>query len=164
MCEICVNINLGIRSGIKPKTTPATPHEQLDQIAPLALQERLVSMAANLDGVHLGRSRISGPGTRAFLLDEKRVSLGPRHAFILPGEFAHIHPASDGSLHINLPEAVLAKALQAGWGEIHPAAGQFGTPRTVAMIYGPRNETDFIAVWSLLRISHAFATGTTISV
>ena len=153
MCIICV------RAGPQPKTTGATPHMQLDQTAPPALQERLVKLAAGLEGVRLGRSGVSLPETRAFLLDAKRARKGPAEAFMTPGEFAHIHAVWDGSLHMNLPEPVLDKVFAGGWGERHPVAGRFGFPRTIAMIYGPRDETEFDTVWSLVRVSHAFATG-----
>ena len=61
---------------------------------------------------------------------------------MLPGEFAHIHPPHDGSLHMVLPETAFDHAMLQGWGEPHPAAGRFGTPRAIAMIYGSRDEAE----------------------
>lgn len=158
MCEQC-DPSIGRRAGPKPRTTPATPHMQLDQTAPVTLQERLVALACGLDGVRLGRSGISFPESRAFLLDPERARRGPVAAFMTPGEFAHIHAIWDGSLHMNLPEPTLEKVFAGGWGEPHPMAGRHGLPRTIAMIFGPRDETELDTVWTLVRLSHAFATG-----
>ncbi|MGO4339672.1 phospholipase [Labrys sp. KB_33_2] len=159
MCQICETLNLQRREGRRPKTNPRTPHMQLDQIAPPAMRDRLLAIGAELPGVTLGQSGVSVPESTAFLLAPTLAGRGDPCAFMTPGEFAHVHPIWDGSLHMNLPVQVLDKVYAANWGEQHPVAGRFGFPPNIAMIYGPRDDTEFRAVSTLLRISHAFATG-----
>ena len=49
----------------------------------------------------------------------------PLDAFLVPGagEFAHLHPAYDGSLHLALPPALAADAVAKGWAVAHPWPG-----------------------------------------
>src|ERR1700687_2305352 len=89
------------RRGTKPLTTRANPHTQLDQNAPVGLQEAVFVHVSSLPGVRVGESHVSVPGARAFHLDDANSS-GP-YAFMVEHEFAHLHPPSDGSLHASLP-------------------------------------------------------------
>ncbi|MGO4452398.1 hypothetical protein AB4Y96_26055 [Phyllobacterium sp. TAF24] len=132
---------------------------QLNQIAPPDMRERLIAVGAQLKGVSLGRSGVSIPESTAFLLQPEIAIKGAADAFMTPGEFAHIHAIWDASLHMNLPRQVLEKVFAANWGEKHPAAGYFGFPPNIAMIYGPRDEDEFRTVATLLTISHAYASG-----
>lgn len=101
---------------------------------------------------------ISVPGARAFVLGEDPAG-GPPEAFMVGREFAHLHPPTDGSLHMMLP-LDLAEAVDAhGWGELHPAARMGVIPPTAMMVYGPRDEGELEVVWELLRASRAFAAG-----
>lgn len=159
MCQVCETLNLSRRAGPRPKTNPRTPHMQLDQIAPPDMRERLIAVGAQLKGVSLGRSGVSIPESAAFLLAPELARKGAPDAFMTPGEFAHVHAVWDGSLHMNLPEQVLEKVYAAQWGEQHPAAGRFGFPSNIAMIYGPRDDDEFRTVATLLTISHAYASG-----
>ena len=56
--------------------------------------------AVERDGLG-GRSMVSVPGARAFVLGE--AAGRPPEAFMVGGEFAHLHPDYDGSLHLILP-------------------------------------------------------------
>ena len=56
-------------------------------------------------------------------------------AFQKGREFAHIHPAHDGSFHMTLPAEIAQEAYDKGWGEAHPKSG---TP----LIFGPRDMTE----------------------
>ncbi len=159
MCEVCRKLSLDERPGPRPRTNPRTPHMQLDQIAPPVMRERLIEFGAGLEGVRLGRSGVSIPESTAFLLAPELAGNGPWEAFMTPQEFAHVHAVWDGSLHMNLPRNVLETVYYRGWGEQHPAAGHFGFPETIAMVYGPRTEHEFAVVAGLLRISHAYAMG-----
>ena len=49
---------------------------------------------------------------------------GPDDAFLVPsaGEFAHLHPGYDGSLHLALPLALATDVIAKGWGVAHPLA------------------------------------------
>jgi Family of unknown function (DUF5519) len=70
-------------------------------------------------------------------------------AFLVPavGEFAHLHPGYDGSLHLALPRALAAEAIARGWAVAHPLAGIRLTPGMV-LIYGPRTPDELDVVSS----------------
>jgi hypothetical protein len=146
------------RSGDRPKTGPEIPHQQLSQNAPLPLQEELWRRMTSLEGVHPGRSYVSLPETRALHLDPGLAG-GPRDAFFAGTEFAHLHGASDGSLHLMLPVSVASNAIDKGWSELHPVARRGAAPPTLVMLYGPRDELELETVWQLVQTSYAFARG-----
>jgi hypothetical protein len=100
------------RRGTKPRTTSTNPHTQLDQNAPVDLQEAVFAHVSALPGVRVGASHVSVPGARAFHLDDT----GNREAdaFMVEREFAHLHPASDGSLHAALPPEHVELAISNG--------------------------------------------------
>lgn len=143
------------RAGARPRTTPINPHTQLDQNAPVALQERLFSAASELPGVVVGPSHVSVPGARAFHLP---ACTQPAVAgFMVAREFAHLHPASDGSLHLAMPPAIVHAVVENGWAEYHPLAGKHGLPTNIVMVYGPRDEAELEVVQALVHASHAYA-------
>lgn len=151
------------RSGTRPTTGPAIPHQQLSQIAPIQLQEELWRRMVGLEHVRTGPSGISLPDTRALHLDPQ-VAAGPPTAYApVPGstEFAHLHGPADGSLHACLSEEDAAAAIEAGWAELHPSARQGIAPPTTVMLYGPRDEAELETVWTLVQASYAFARGQT---
>jgi hypothetical protein len=146
------------RTGERPETRTAMPHQQLDQTAPPQLQEELWQRMTSLEGVRAGRSGVSLPATRALHLDPA-LALGPSDAFMAGTEFGHLHGASDGSLHLSLPAAVAEEAIEKGWAEHHPLVAQGIAPRGVVMVYGPRNEDELETVWQLVQAGYAFARG-----
>lgn len=150
---------LCVRSGRRPRTTDTNPHRQLEQIAPPAFQEALWARMRALPDVDEGPSLISVPGARALFLRPTAAG-GPDEAFMTGREFVHLHPASDGSLHMALPPARVTEAVAAGWGELHPLAASGRVPPTVLLVYGPRNAAELETVWELVQASHRFACGT----
>ena len=143
------------RAGARPRTTPTNPHTQLDQIAPAAQQEKLFALASALPNVVVGRSLVSVPGARAFHLPAcTRPAPG---GFMIEHEFAHLHPARDGSLHMALPPDVVDRVIENGWAERHPLAGKHGLPNNIVMVYGPRDDGELEVVAALVRASHAHA-------
>lgn len=74
------------------------------------------------------------------------------------GEFAHLHPAYDGSLHLALPPALAADAIAKRWAVAHPLAG-IRLARGMVMIYGPRNDAELATVAGIVEASHRYATG-----
>jgi hypothetical protein len=134
------------------------PHQQLSQNAPLSLQEELWHRMIGLEGVRPGGSHVSLPDTRALHLDP-RLATGPGDAFFAGTEFAHLHGASDGSLHLMLPVSVAGDAIHKGWSELHPVARRGAGPPTLVMLYGPRDEAELEVVWRLVQTSYAFARG-----
>ncbi len=134
------------------------PHQQLDQNAPAELQEELFERCRALPGVVVGRSHVSVPGARAFHLDPDLAGGSP-DAFMRGTEFAHLHPAYDGSLHLALPEDLARAVIGAGWGEHHPLVEQGVMPATQLMVYGPRDREELEVVWGIVEQSYAFARG-----
>ncbi|OJH37500.1 luciferase family protein [Cystobacter ferrugineus] len=148
------SFRLGRRQGPAPEVSDAPPgtplaHRQLSQQSPVDMQEALFARAAALADVVVAPSGISVPGARAFWLRPASVR-GPRAAFQVGTEFAHIHPAHDGSLHLKFPPGLAEKVYQQGWGVPHPRSG---TP----MVFGPRDAAELEVVWQLLLRSYAWA-------
>lgn len=146
------------RVGDRPTVSPGIPQEQRSDTAPVELQEQLFARLAALPGVASRPSMISVPGARGLMLAPPR--LGPTDAFLVPamGEFAHLHPGYDGSLHLALPPALAAEAVAHGWAVAHPLAGVRLTPGMV-LIYGPRTAEELDIVSAIAATSHAWAAG-----
>lgn len=150
---------LPVRSGPQPTTTSTNPHIQLDQ-QPTddSPRRRLEAALAALPDVRWGPSQISVPGAVALLLDTA-VAGGPPEAFLVPGEFAHLHPEPDHSLHLALPPALAEQAVQAGWAEQHPVARRGLIPPGSVMVYAPRDDVEADIVAALARASWKYARG-----
>jgi hypothetical protein len=147
------------RRGTRPRTHLELPHSQLDQQpTEPAVREELAARAFSFAGVREEPSGVSVPGARALVLD-RQAARGPAEAFLVGREFAHLHPGPDLSLHLALPEPEARQAIDAGWAEWHPLAAAGRLPKTIVMVYAPRDEDELEVVWSLLRSSHGFATG-----
>lgn len=148
------------RSGRPPRVSAEIPQQQLDQNAPPELQERVFEHVAALPGVSTGASAISVHGARAFVLDQTEAASSPDSYIVRSvGEFAHLHPGYDGSLHVTLPQPYAADIIAKGWGVTHPLAGVRLAPGMV-LLYGPRDEQEFATVTAILAEAHAFASGT----
>lgn len=104
------------------------------------------------------RSQISVHSTRALVLAPD-IEQGPQEAFLVGREFCHLHPPSDGSLHMALPSDVAAVAVRRGWAETHPMAERGFVPRSAVMVYGPRGTDELDIVFSLVRESYRYAGG-----
>ena len=87
------------------------------------------------------------------------VPTGPREAFMIGREFAHIHPLPDGSLHAALPPKTAEEAVHRGWAEQHPVARLGYIPENVVMIYAPRDEEELEIVLRLVEESRRYAGG-----
>lgn len=148
--------SLPTREGPRPKTTPTNPHMQLDQNAPVELQERVADFMFSRACIAKAPSRVAPLGTRAMLLEEA-CEAGPQGAFMVGREFCHIHPPNDGSLHLNLPLDVGKAAIENGWAEPHPLAVRGYIPPNVVMVYGPRNDHELDVVTWLVEQSYQFA-------
>ncbi|MFF4596898.1 luciferase family protein [Amycolatopsis sp. CA-161197] len=149
---------LPLRAGKRPDVSVTIPQQQLTGNAPAELQEKLFARVAALPGVHSTQSAISVPGARGFMVADGQA--GPADAFLVPraGEFAHLHPRTDGSLHVALPVSLAAQAIERGWAVAHPLAGIRLTPGMV-LVYGPRDEAELDVVTAIVSTSHAWATG-----
>lgn len=139
------------RQGPAPSTSGPSPHEQVSQNAPPDLQEELFERISALPNVVVAESLVSVPGARAFRLPPE-VAGGPAEAFQAETEFAHLHPAYDGSLHVALPPEAARAVVDGGWGEPHPVSGYM-------LVFGPRTRDEVDIVWRIVRASYDYATG-----
>ncbi|ETT27849.1 phospholipase [Rhodococcus aetherivorans] len=147
------------RVGDRPTVSWTIPQQQRSDHSPPDLQEQLFTRVAALPAVTTGPSAISVPGARGFMVDpDPNV---PLDAFLVPqvGEFAHLHPGHDGSVHLALPPALAADAVARGWASAHPLAG-IRLARGMVLIYGPRTRAELDVVAAIVTTSHAYATGT----
>ncbi|QIK66535.1 phospholipase [Nocardioides sp. HDW12B] len=146
---------LPVRTGPRPVVSWTIPQQQESQNAPAHLQERLLDEVRRLPGVDVGPSHISVPGARAFTLAGGSAD---GSAFLVPevGEFAHLHPSYDGSLHLALPAGPAADVAAKGWGRPHMWAGTRLSPGFV-MVHGPRDEEELAVVLAVVEASHAHA-------
>lgn len=144
------------RAGTRPRTDLRAPHTQLDQLAPpdrrQALSHRVLDLLADLDGTILGGSNRAPPGSVGLHLHRDCACANER-AFLLGTEFAHIHVEDDASLHAILPEPLRTAAMDAGWAEPHPFAGQPTVSPDTVMIYAPRDAAECAVVADLVRAS-----------
>lgn len=149
--------SLARRRGPRPEVSWTIPQQQESQNAPAGLQERLFEEIRTLPGVDVGPSRISVPGARGLTLREGSTD---EQAFLVPqfGEFAHLHPAYDGSLHVVLPPELAADVSTKGWGRPHMWAGTRLSPGFM-LVYGPRDDDELATVLGIVAASHAYATG-----
>jgi hypothetical protein len=147
------------REGEKPATTNAEPHQQITQHGDVRLWDELKRRCfTQLPGVVEADSKISIPGATALWLD-KSHAVGPKDAFIIEREFAHMHPHPDASLHLQLPLEVAVFAIAGGWAEPHIVVWMgFATPGSV-MVFAPRDDEELEVVWNLIQESYRYAIG-----
>lgn len=74
-------------------------------------------------------------------------------------EFAHVHPAYDGSSHMMLPLAAVDELIAKGWGEPHPMAQLGYIPANAVMAFAPRDAAEVEVMIRLLATSWDFARG-----
>jgi len=153
-----VPLPLPDRRGPRPHTTPTNPHMQLDQLPAPRVIAGLADALFALPGVREQPSAISVPGARAMWL-EPHDARGPRYAFLVGREFAHLHPPPEGSLHAALPPSLVPEAIARRWAEIHPVARLVVIPGNVVMLYAPRDDAEVAVVLGLVRAALAFARG-----
>lgn len=146
------------RPGIRPRTTSTNPHMQLDQNPERWVVEELARRVFALPDVEERPSMISVPGARALWLRDD-VPAGPREAFMIGREFAHIHPMLDGSLHACLPLERVREAVESGWAELHPVAKMGLISKNSVMLYAPRDENEVETVYGFVLDSYRFARG-----
>lgn len=145
-------LDLPTRTGSRPLTSSGIPHRQLDQNPDLALYSLVAGRWSMLPGTTHGPSGISVPGASALFLPECPVC-NERYGFIQAREFAHLHPADDGSFHMALAPDDLQCVLARGWGELHPWVPSGRVLPNVAMVFAPRDETEVHVVLDIAAAS-----------
>lgn len=146
------------REGGRPQTTEWEPHQQVNQHADPEIWDELYRRCFALPNVKDVESLISVPGARALWLDES-VEAGPKEAFIIEREFAHIHPKPDSSTHLHLPLEVAIYAISGGWAELHNVSWLGLAGAETVMLYAPRDAEELEIIWSLIEESYRFACG-----
>lgn len=143
------------RRGPRPSVSWSIPQQQETQNSPREVHEALFAEISSLPGVDVGPSHISVPGARALTL---QGSWADERAFLVPqvGEFAHLHPAYDGSLHLALPDHLAADVSAKGWGRPHMWAGT-RLASGFTLVYGPRDWDELAVVRGIVAASHAYA-------
>ena len=146
------------RAGLRPATTDCAPHEQVSQNPDAATHRAFKLRAFNFPFVERRPSIISVPGAEALWLPHDHAH-GCRESFMLGNEFAHVHPAYDGSMHLMLPIECTRELFAKGWGEPHPMAASGMIPETAVMVFAPRDEAEIETALKILATSYDFARG-----
>jgi len=145
-------LNIPTREGERPETTNTNPHEQLTQTPSAECHQLFKDKLFHFDEVSRRPSIISVPGAEALWLDEDQAC-NCTNGFMIGREFAHIHPAYDGSLHMALSEDDFNTVIDSQWGEQHPLAGKGPIPDTIALVYAPRNIEEMDTVMKIVDAS-----------
>ena len=149
---------LSPRAGQRPDTTPCAPHEQISQNPDRDTHLAFKARAFDFPFVERRHSIISVPGAEALWLPHEHAH-GCTESFMVGNEFAHVHPAYDGSMHLMLPIECTGELFAKGWGEPHPMAETGMIPKTAVMVFAPRNEGEIETALKILATSYAFARG-----
>lgn len=150
---------LPLREGVRPTTTPSNPHIQINQQPEdRKLVNELMEWAFSLADITKENSKISLPGSQAMCLAEDKMC-SHCNAFMVETEFAHFHPAPDGSMHLGLPQRDVKNVIELGWGELHPVVHKGWLPPNFIMVYAPRNDEESEVIKNIIFRSYQFATG-----
>ena len=151
-----MSFTLPPRTGPRPETTDCAPHEQVSQNSSNEIHAQFKERAFQLPFIERRPSGISVPGAEALVLPKGHVC-GPPEAFMIGREFAHLHPAYDGSSHLMLPLEVAEELFAKGWGEPHPMATLGYIPKNAVMAFAPRDGAEIDVMIRLLTVSWKFA-------
>ena len=148
------------RPGPNPTATFEIPHQQLNQPAPIVVQEELITAVAALPNVLLWESPNFLPGAISWILGES-LNTDEKGDLTAGSEFGHQHRNEVGSMHLNLPAAASQIVLQKGWAVLHPLSAVIHGSRAVdyLLVYAPRDNEDLKIVWLIVQASYAFARG-----
>jgi len=146
------------RAGLRPNTTDCAPHEQVSQNPDAATHQAFKARAFDFPFVQRRHSMISVPGAEALCLDHDHAH-GCTESFMIGNEFAHVHPAYDGSMHLMLPIECTLELFAKGWGEPHPMAASGMIPKTAVMVFAPRDRDEIETALKILTTSYDFASG-----
>jgi Family of unknown function (DUF5519) len=75
------------------------------------------------------------------------------------GEWGHLHPSHDGSLHLILPTPDAGRLIELGWAEFHNIVTRGLAPPVVVMVYGPRDERELAVVQQVVELAYLAAGG-----
>ena len=149
---------LEIRPGVPARIRRSLPHLQLDQLPPAEIAAELIERSLDLPFIRSRQGRMATPRSLALWLPDACAG-GPPDAFIDSHEFCHLHPLPDFGIHLTLPDEPRRLAVELGWAEQHPAAQLGCMPRTLVLVYAPRDVAELHPVLRLVRRSYEFARG-----
>jgi glutathione S-transferase len=150
-----LGLHLPQRTGARPQISESIPHQQISDNPSPELHQQTRERFLALPGNDTGPSLISVKGATALFLSEG-CPCNPAAVF-RGREYAHIHPAYDGSFHMVLSQADCEEVLKKGWGELHPYARTGETQPTATMIYAPRNAAEIDVIMDIAAASQGFA-------
>ena len=153
-----IGLLLPARRGPRPRTPFALPYIQLDQWPPEDVSGDLIERSLRMADVRSKQSRMASPKSRALCLPDRCAS-GPQEAFIDDHEFCHLHPLPEGSIHLTLPNPLRDQAVDLGWAEPHPVARVGVMPKTLVLVYAPRDPMELEIAFHLVWSSCQFARG-----
>lgn len=130
----------------------------MDQWPPKEISVQLLARASRLPNVQVRQSRMASAATSALSLADGCAG-GPAEAFIDGAEFCHLLPPPEGTIHLMLPSAERAFAVEFGWGEQHPVARAGSLWRCLVTLYAPRDEGELSVALRLIESSWHFARG-----
>ncbi len=151
-----MKLELNPRRGERPQTHYGIPHHQRSEIPSSELFERTRERFLNALEVEHGPSLISVPGAVALFVSSDCGCEPSR--FMRGREFAHIHPATDGSFHMVLSESDCEHVIAQGWGEYHPYSASGRLRQKIVMVYAPRDDEEIEEVLKVARAAHDFVT------
>ena len=146
------------RAGLQPQTTPCAPHEQVSQNPDAQMHQSFKERAFNFPFIIRRHSMISVPGAEALCMHPDHAH-GCTESFMIGNEFAHVHPAYDGSMHLMLPLECTEELFAKGWGEPHPMAATGMIPKTAVIVFAPRDKGEIETALKILGTSYEFASG-----
>ena len=143
-----------------PEVSRPVPHQQLDQNAPVSMQDSLKAAINSLPGVVLSGTQNSLAGSVGWILDPNLAKSGPPKAYTETLEFGHSHRPTDGSVHLFLPPVYADLVIEKRWGEPHQETEDIaGEGSVYVLIFGPRDAAEFEVVWLIVQAAYGFATG-----
>lgn len=148
-------LDLPVRRGPRPQTTEEIPHSQISDNPDPIIFDRMKAKFLDLQGTEVGNSLISVPGATALFVPEGHVC-NPE-GFLTGREFAHIHPAADGSFHMMLAPSDAELVVERGWGEPHLWARTGKLPANTLMVYAPRDDAEIDIVLQIANAARLYA-------
>jgi hypothetical protein len=151
--------DIPVRNGPLPVVFPGPPQHQLNQLPTEEEWEETRKMFRAWQSADRGPSRRATPGTLGLYVPRDDDKASSAEAFLLGTEFAHHHPKGDGGLHLVLPPAWHAAAIEKGWAIPHTLAGQPTVSRLTILVFAPRDIGERAVVRRLVEVSEGFARG-----
>jgi len=75
------------------------------------------------------------------------------------GEWGHLHPHHDGSLHLIVPAPDAERLIELGWAEFHNIVTRGLALPVVVMVYGPRDEHELAVLKQVVELAYLTAGG-----